>query len=167
MTSEAATSGASGTPAQTCARCGHRVGGCPRCGRADDLLGGQIGGRDFCHVNSPTSPTCYTLASWEMTGRGQAATPNEYVVSLPTPGPIDLVGKTVRWEDPNGQAWFTALVLRRHRKPGMYYGRVLDPGTFADHPWDLTIKPDAPVLLFRDMFTVIDSEPVTQDEECE
>jgi hypothetical protein len=81
---------------------------------------------------------------------------------------MDLIGKTVRWEDPSRRGdWFTALVLKRHRRPGMYYGHVLDTGTFfAGHP-DLMYKPGDPVLLFRDMFTVIDSEPDTNDPECE
>jgi hypothetical protein len=79
---------------------------------------------------------------------------------------MDLVGKTVRWEDPSGRDWFTAIVVKPHRKPGMYYGEVLDPGTFAAHRRDL-FGPDGKVLLFRDLCTVVDSEPVTEDEECE
>jgi hypothetical protein len=92
----------------------------------------------------------------------EAATPQ------PSDSPLDLIGKTVRWEDPGRRGdWFTALVLKRHRRPGMYYGHVLDTGTFfAGHP-DLMYKPGDPVLLFRDLFTVIDSEPVTEAEECE
>ena len=35
---------------------------------------------------------------------------------------MDLIGKTVRWEDPSGTDWFTALVVKRHRKPGLLGG---------------------------------------------
>lgn len=52
---------------ETCARCGHESGGCPRCDRIDPFLGAGISGNSYCHTFSPVSPTCYTLASWEHT----------------------------------------------------------------------------------------------------
>lgn len=77
MTSEAATPEASGTPAQTCARCGHQAGGCPRCGRNDDLLAGRIGHKDLCHLDSTHEPTCYTRTSWELSDHRDG-----YIVAL-------------------------------------------------------------------------------------
>lgn len=48
---------------QTCARCGHTTPTCARCGKNDPLLGGMVGGQDYCHTFSEDSPTCYMVAS--------------------------------------------------------------------------------------------------------
>lgn len=50
---------------ETCSRCGHQSGGCPRCGRNDFLLGGRIEHQDYCHTFVETAPTCYTQEAAE------------------------------------------------------------------------------------------------------
>lgn len=45
---------------QTCARCGHRSGECPRCGERHLTLGGQINGVPYCHT-FVNEPSCYML----------------------------------------------------------------------------------------------------------
>jgi hypothetical protein len=79
-------------------------------------------------------------------------------------GPMDLIGKTVRWEqaDRPGE-WLTALVIRRsYSTQDAVRGECIDPGTFASH-----IKPGEVLTLQREACTVIDSEPVTEDKERE
>jgi hypothetical protein len=79
---------------------------------------------------------------------------------------MDLIGKTVRWEgkrDFKTSEWFTGLVVA----PCSWWedGRVLlvvDPGT--RYP---PLRPDESVVVGIADITVIDSEPVTEDEECE
>lgn len=78
--------------------------------------------------------------------------------------PMDLVGKTVRWgRDTRPGEWLTANVIAKNLLHGdtSWHGVCVDPGTFKH------IKPGAPVRLEADAITVIDSEPVTEDEECE
>jgi len=50
---------------ETCARCGHQSGGCPRCGQDDPFLGAMIGDEHLCHTFVKVRPTCYTLACWD------------------------------------------------------------------------------------------------------
>lgn len=50
---------------ETCARCGHQSGGCPRCGREDLFLGSSINEQNYCHTFCEEEPTCYMLAQWE------------------------------------------------------------------------------------------------------
>jgi hypothetical protein len=63
-----------GSETRICARCGHQTGGCPRCGRDDELLGGGRstpggGTEEFCHVNTDdelrraNGGTCYELST--------------------------------------------------------------------------------------------------------
>jgi hypothetical protein len=49
---------------QVCVRCGHRSGGCSRCGQHHLLLGGRIKGQPYCHLQSKRS--CYVLTLWEL-----------------------------------------------------------------------------------------------------
>jgi hypothetical protein len=77
---------------------------------------------------------------------------------------MDLIGKTVRWgRDDRPGEWLTALVLYKNpiRDDTSYCGECIDPGTFT------YIKPGNHVRLEPGSVTVIDSEPVTEDEECE
>lgn len=81
--------------------------------------------------------------------------------------PTDLVGKTVRWENPQVLPgyWFTARVLHANVHGG-YVGVVVDIGTYYDEMAD--IGPGSEIDgLHPPYLTVIDSEPVTEDEECE
>jgi hypothetical protein len=74
--------------------------------------------------------------------------------------PMDLIGKTVRWEH-NG-VWFTANVLEWLPATQTWRGEVVDPGTFKYYePGFISY------FGVRRYLTVIDSEPVTEDEECE
>lgn len=74
--------------------------------------------------------------------------------------PMDLIGKTVRWES-NGK-WFTATVTKFHPRLGVWDCVVVDPGTFdfwkTGHPTYFGAY---------ELVTVIDSEPDTDDPECE
>ena len=45
---------------EVCARCGHRTGGCPRCGERHSSLGARIQGVPYCNM-SPREPSCYLL----------------------------------------------------------------------------------------------------------
>lgn len=74
---------------------------------------------------------------------------------------MDLIGKTVRWEF-DGR-WFTATVRRRDSSSGRYIGDVVDPGNFGEPMRSGYIAGN----LDPDFLTVTDSEPVTEDEECE
>jgi hypothetical protein len=83
---------------------------------------------------------------------------------------MDLVGKTVRWENRlrSPGPWFTAYITG----PGStgcdsYSGIVVDPGTYSSpssEPWS---PGDFVPNLVYEHCTVIDSEPDTQDPECE
>lgn len=85
---------------------------------------------------------------------------------------MDLVGKVVRWEW-HGE-WFTARVTGRVQGDS-YRGVVVDPGNrkvgVKDNvqlPEPIPYKPGELVPnLLAHLCTVIDSEPVTDDEECE
>lgn len=49
-------------PIETCARCGHSSGRCPRCERADALLGGHVHAVGaLCHTFVEDRPSCYEL----------------------------------------------------------------------------------------------------------
>jgi hypothetical protein len=82
---------------------------------------------------------------------------------------MDLIGKTVRWEGREKLAgqWFTARVISNYDDEfGGYDLQVVDPGTF----WPTGYRrSDIGDILFvhLDWLTVIDSEPDTQDPECE
>jgi hypothetical protein len=79
---------------------------------------------------------------------------------------MDLFDKTVRWEgkrDFRAGEWFTGLVVG----PCTWWtsGRVvqvIDPGTRQP-----PLAPGESVIVGAADVTVIDSEPVTVDEECE
>jgi hypothetical protein len=62
---EAATPRASDAVKETCARCGHTAPTCERCGVEHLILGGGIGGKDYCHTFVEKGPTCYMLTQWE------------------------------------------------------------------------------------------------------
>lgn len=73
---------------------------------------------------------------------------------------MDLIGKTVRWQRSN--AWFTGVVQEWIGLSGTWRCEVVDPGTFRYY------KPGEDAFFaVREFITVIDSEPVTEDEECE
>jgi hypothetical protein len=86
---------------------------------------------------------------------------------------VDLVGKTVRWTSgaPGDDTWFTAEVIGGYDDEfGGWDGMVVDQGTFRfrDAPGGLRrLGVDEFVFLQADRITVIDSGPVTEDEECE
>jgi hypothetical protein len=73
---------------------------------------------------------------------------------------MDLVGKTVRWEHEG--RWFTANVTKFQPEVGVWDCVVVDPGTFRF--WEPGHETYFGV---RELVTVIDSEPYTEDEECE
>lgn len=56
---------------ETCARCGHRAGGCDRCGTTDQFLGGSRADQRYCHTFSSGRPTCYELASIGLPSYGE------------------------------------------------------------------------------------------------
>ena len=73
---------------------------------------------------------------------------------------MDLIGKTVRWE--RDGYWFTMTVTGRFTETGTWHGPVVDPGTFG------TYQPgETAYFHMRELVTVIDSEPFTDDPECE
>ena len=74
--------------------------------------------------------------------------------------PMDLIGKTVRWE--HDGIWFTANVKEWLPATGTWRGEVVDPGTFRSYEPGFTSYFSVGRYL-----TVIDSEPDTQDPECE
>jgi hypothetical protein len=81
-----------------------------------------------------------------------------------TPGasgtPMDLIGTTVRWE--SGDHWFTATVVKWIPETRTWRGEVVNPGTFRGY------EPGGTTYFgVRRYITVLDSEPVTEDEECE
>lgn len=84
---------------------------------------------------------------------------------------MDLIGKTVRWEDREHRpgVWFTARVTGHGEVEGGYEGVVVDPGNYSlssySH-WPFRSGDDVPNLL-PELCTVIDSEPYTDDPECE
>jgi hypothetical protein len=74
--------------------------------------------------------------------------------------PMDLIGKTGRWE--SGDSWFTATVVEWIAETQTWRGEVVNPGTFPGYePGGVTY------FGVRRYLTVIDSEPDTQDPECE
>jgi hypothetical protein len=86
---------------------------------------------------------------------------------------MDLIGKTVRWTSgaPGDDAWFTANVIGGYDEEfGGDDGAVLDGGTFLLRVLSSELRrlrSGEIVFLHADRITVIDSEPVTEDEECE
>ena len=78
---------------------------------------------------------------------------------------MDLIGKTVRWEvgSPRlGGHWYTATVISGYDDEFDGYDvKVLDPGNRPD------LEVGDMLLALADRITVIDSEPVAEDEECE
>jgi len=67
---------------EICTRCGHITGGCPRCGRTTERLGGTVDGLRYCHTDILTKPTCFEVAAraysdsreataWPKVARGQ------------------------------------------------------------------------------------------------
>jgi hypothetical protein len=77
---------------------------------------------------------------------------------------MDLIGKTVRWEGRTGMAghWYTARVRGTYdAEYDDWMVEVLDSGTREDLAVGTVLYASA------DRITVIDSEPVTEDEECE
>lgn len=88
-----------------------------------------------------------------------------------TPGastPMDLIGKTVRWANHEyypGQ-WFTALVTAPNTWGG-FEGECVDPGNWRDRGGFRWSAGQFIPNMRREFLTVIDSEPVTEDEECE
>lgn len=84
---------------------------------------------------------------------------------------MDLIGKTVRWENPQDQPgmWFTALVTDGSAMGGSYTGTVIDPGNYRGRLWPFEpfeVGEHVPNLVGT-LCTVVDSEPITDDPECE
>lgn len=78
--------------------------------------------------------------------------------------PMDLIGKTVEWHHDGlygPKRWFTAFVTGRNGDA--YVGTVVNPGNYGK---GLAVGDEANNLKPH-LCTVIDSEPVTEDEECE
>lgn len=82
---------------------------------------------------------------------------------------MDLIGKTVRWEGGPSRPgqWFTVLLRKRSTLEGDYWGTVVDPGTYGQRDWEKLPLGEKVYGLDPALLTVIDSEPVTEDEECE
>jgi hypothetical protein len=74
---------------------------------------------------------------------------------------MDLIGKTVEWAVDGRR--FTAIVRRRDHTSGRYVAEVVDPGNFGEPMRPGYIAGN----LAPEFLTVIDSEPVTEGEECE
>jgi hypothetical protein len=99
----------------------------------------------------------------------QSATPR----ASGTPTQTFHIGDTVRWcwtgDNATGQ-WFTARLTgyRPPEFPAGWAGELVDPGTFygtPDHYWHL--DPGETVYLDEPSMVVIDSEPDTDNPECE
>lgn len=82
--------------------------------------------------------------------------------------PMDLIGKTVRWETVKwGGMWFTARVFGEFDDElNRWDGFVVDPGNYRMRN-GLGLHPGMFVGLDPECTTVIDSEPDTDDPECE
>lgn len=74
--------------------------------------------------------------------------------------PMDLIGKTVRWE--SGNSWCTAEVLEWIPETAVWRSRLVDPGSCEHYEPGSTAY-----FAYRRFLTVIDSAPDTEDPECE
>lgn len=98
---------------EVCARCGHTSGGCQRCGRHDDDLGGGINGQDYCH--NVEGETCYMIAQRDMFNHADLLSqlrrhpedrPGGMIYPKPRPIPPALPSQPLTEDD---MLWLTAL----------------------------------------------------------
>ena len=82
--------------------------------------------------------------------------------------PMDLIGKTVRWETTKwGGMWFTARVFGEYDDElNRWDGFVVDPGNYRMRNGN-SLYPGMFVGLDPENLAVIDSEPYIDDPECE
>jgi hypothetical protein len=78
---------------------------------------------------------------------------------------VDLIGKTVRVDFTDG-TWMTAHIHGHSPRGAFVVGTCVDPGTCRT--WDDPPQAGDHLPSIRPaLCTVIDSEPVAEDEECE